>query len=221
MKTRVSSVLIILLTAAAANAESFYGLIRFSNDGIQGSGITLSTSAIGFFSSSSQPEAIVQLAGGGPDPGPVFGSAVELQDFTPGSMVSDFLTIAGWSHVFDGSTSPPLGLFFYPPPFPANPSSCVAVGPFFCVEDLGGDASAAFFAMRGIVEGQRGYWEASFGALVLQPADTVRAELAGGQTVVSNAWTADVLAFPEPATSVTVLTSIGLLLVARRKLRNA
>ena len=222
VKTWSSLVTLILLAAADAHAASFYGVIRFTNEAIPGSGVSLSTSLVDFFASPGQPDAVVQFAASiSSDPGPLAGSGVLVKDFVPGSTVTDFLTFDGWPHHFNGAnvSFPPFYLYAPPPwfpPYPTDPGACPNVQPAFCVVDSGG-GSTVFFSLFGQPVGQRGYWLGSFGALVFEPADLVKAELDAGQTVVSPLWSADLLAAPEPATSATLITSICLLTVARRK----
>ena len=229
MRTWISLVAVVNLAAAVAHAASFYGTIRITNDGMPGSGVALSTSLVDFLAPAGPPngQAIVQFVGSvDNNPGPIPGSAVLVRDFTPGSFVTDFLTFAGMSPgpgYNGGSVSPrwpawdgfsPLG-----PPFFVDPTGCAMNPSPFCVMDYPLGGSIAFFELRGNTSGQLGYWEALFGALLPQSPAEVTALLAGGQTLVSDTWTADVTTAPEPVTSATLLTSICLLILLRRRFR--
>ena len=221
MKTRISWVVSVAVTAAVAHAASFYGAIRITNAGIPGSDVVLSTGVIDF-----QPpvgptngQAIVSIVnpGPGPDPGPSTGSTVQVKDLIPGSPVTNFLTSSTWTGPFSNGGFIPPGFFVFPllppppPPFLVGPAGC-APAPFpFCVKDNLGSGSVVFFGLGGAASGQLGFWDASFAAWVPQTSTDVQALLAGGQTVVSPVWFADLFAAPEPATSITIVTSVCLL----------
>jgi hypothetical protein len=229
MRTWTSLVAVIVSTAAVAHAASFYGTIRITNDGIPGSGVALSTSLVDFLAPSGPPngQAIVQLVvSSDNNPGPIPGSAVLVKDFTPGSFVTDFLTFATMSPGpgYNGGSVPPSWPTwdaFRPlgPPYFVDPTGCAVNPSPFCVMDYPLGGSIAFFELRGSTSGQLGYWEALFGALLPQSPAEVIAQLKGGQTLVSNAWTADVTTAPEPATSTALVTSICLLILVRRRFR--
>ena len=230
MRTWSSLVAVVVLTAAVAHAASFYGVIQITNDGIPGSGVALSTSLVDFLAPAGPPDrqAIVWMAGGGPDPGPIPGSTVLVKDFTPGSFVTDFLTFPAWSGPgFNGGNVPPRVPWYPFPPFPpigppyfADPTGC-AVNPFpYCVMDNQfGSGSVVFFDLAGGTSRQLGGWQALFGAWLPQSPADVTALLEGGQTLVSDAWAADVFTSPEPATSTALVTSICLLIIVKRRFR--
>ena len=229
MRTWISLVAVVNLTAAVAHAASFYGTIRITNDGIPGSGVALSTSLVDFLAPAGPPngQAIVQSVGSvDNNSGPIPGSAVLVRDFTPGSFVTDFLTFATMSPGpgYNGGSVPPSWPTwdaFRPlgPPYFVDPTGCAVNPSPFCVMDYPLGGSIAFFELRGNTSGQLGYWEALFGALLPQPPAEVTALLAGGQTLVSDTWTADVTTAPEPVTSATLVTSICLLILLRRRFR--
>jgi hypothetical protein len=238
VKIWTSLVAVVIWTAAIAHAASFYGTIRITNDGIPGSGVAFSTSLVDFLAPAGPPngQAIVLFALGDPDPGPIPGSTALVKDFTPGSFVTDFVTFAGWSGPgYDGGyrapdwsawdpfrppVSPPFGPPFAQPYF-ADPTGC-SVSPFpFCVlANSFGPGSVVLFDLAGpSTSRQLGNWNALFEAWLPQSPAEVIATLDGGQTLVSGAWTADVVTSPEPATSATLVTAICLLILARRRFR--
>jgi hypothetical protein len=225
MRTWTSLIAVVILTAAVAHAASFYGTIRITNDGIPGSGVALSTSLVDFLAPAGPPngQAIVQMVAGGPDTGPIPGSTVLVKDFTPGSFVTDFLTFATWpGSGYSGGYWPPRVNAYdaFPPPYFVDPTGCAVNPSPFCVMAFPLGGSIAFFELRGSTFGQLGYWEALFGALLPNQSPTQAiALLEGGQTLVSNAWTADVVTAPEPATSTALVTSICLLILVQRRFR--
>lgn len=234
LRTWTSLVAVVILTAAVAHAGGFYGYIQITNDGIPGSGVSLSTSLVDFLAPAGPPngQAIVQFSSSADNNAPIPGSAVLVKDLTPGAFVTDFLTIPTWSGPsFNGDWAPPgvlsdrfrpFGPFGPPfvPPYLADPRGC-AVNPFpFCVMDNQlGPGSIVFFGLSGSTPGQKGYFDALFGAALPQSRADAIALLQGGRTLVSNAWTAEVFTAPEPATSTALATSICLLILVKRRFR--
>ncbi|HTP33145.1 MAG TPA: hypothetical protein VMJ75_13295 [Candidatus Acidoferrales bacterium] len=220
----------ILTAAASAQATSFYGAIRMSNNGIPGSGVSLSTSLIDFFPAIGPPngQAIVQMVGGvDAGLGPTVGSAVLLKDFVPGSFVTDEFSFATMSPGpgYDGSISVlshwPVWDSFSPygPPFFFGDNypglSCTPNPSPFCVSPYLSGESIAYFFLRGGTTNQLGFWEAIFGAVLPMPSALAQADLAAGQTLVSTQWMADVATGSEPGTGVTLIGGLCVILLAR------
>jgi hypothetical protein len=228
VRTWSSLVAVVVLTAAVAHAASFYGVIRITNDGIPESGVALSTSLIDFLAPAGPPngQAIVQMSASSDNNGPIPGSPVLVKDLTPGSFVTGLFTFPTWSAPgFNGGFTNPRWSGWDPfspfePPYFVDPTGCTVNPSPFCVMDYPLGGSIVFFELSGSTPGQLGRFDALFGALLpgQSPAQVI-ALLEGGQTLVSDTWTADVTTSPEPATSTALVTSICLLIVVKRRFR--